>query len=73
MSVASWRCGFQRCSLAIVAAGIWLCGIGLSVAAFGDHPVLVTYFGGAVMILFIPWATFTGLRFHCQVRDTQPK
>jgi hypothetical protein len=73
MSVASWRAGFQRGLLATVAAAMWMCGIGLSVATFADQLELMMFLGAVVMILFILWATFTGLRFHNQIRDAEPE
>jgi hypothetical protein len=63
MSAFSWRVGFQRGGLALLATAVWLCGFALSAAVFCGYTRLMVIFGAGLMLAFIPWATITGLRF----------
>ena len=63
MSALSWRLGFQRGWIGVLAFAVWASGLILSAAAFADRGDLMLIFGGGLMMLFVPWAAMTGVRF----------
>ena len=63
MSCVSWAVGFQRGAKAMLAATVWVVGLGLSVSTFAGHATWMTMTGAALMITFLPWAALTSIQF----------
>lgn len=63
LTIVAWRSALQRGFAGLLGFAVWCCGIVLSGAAFAGRGDLMMFFGGALMLLFIPWAAWTGWRF----------
>jgi len=64
LSGMSWHVGWLRSGLGVVGFTMWTVGIGLTIATIFNHLVSMTFTGGGVMLLFLPWAAAVGWRMR---------
>ena len=64
MSGIGHRTGFLRGRFALLGFLMWTVGMGLTVAALVDVPLAMVATGGAVMTLFLPWASIVAWRLR---------
>lgn len=64
LSSLSWKNGWLRGTPGVVGFVMWIMGLGLTAATLVEHRIGMIVAGGAVMLLFIPWATVLGWRLR---------
>jgi hypothetical protein len=64
LSVIAWRIGSLHGYVGILGFGMWIVGLVLTGMAVAGNEQGMVVTGGAVMVLFIPWAAMVGWRMR---------
>jgi hypothetical protein len=62
LSAQAWKVGWLRGWVGLLGFVMWTVGLGLTAAALADNGPGMIVTGGAVMLLYIPWAAIVGYR-----------